>query len=108
MRGGEVDDVLARFDRPTVERMVADLHRVRADTDPRSDPMPGEFAALHLDGDVLVVSFEHDDGEHTRLVEIERVYPDAEGYYSVGAYVWPWQPTGGPPGAAAAGAGPGR
>ena len=30
------------------------------------------------------------DGLQTRQREIDRVYPDAGGYYSVGAYLWPW------------------
>ena len=53
--------------------------------------MPGELAVLGFDGDVLVVSWEHDDGSHTWLHEIDRVYPDPQGRYAVGAYLWPWQ-----------------
>jgi hypothetical protein len=77
---------------------------VHADTNPQTDPMPGEFAVLRLDGEVLVVSWQREDGEHTRLVEIDRVYPDADGCYSVGAYLWPWHLSG-RPGAAHGGAG---
>ncbi|SRR6266511_1711244 len=87
------DDVLARFDRATVEQMVTDMAAVHADTDPATDPMPGEFAVLQCDGDVLRVLAEHDDGEQVHLGEIDRVYPDAGGLYPVGAYVWPWLPT---------------
>lgn len=81
------DDVLARFDAGTVRQMVADLHAVHADTDWRTDPMPGEYAVLDLDGTTLVISFEHDDGERVHLVEADRVYPDSDGYYSVGAHL---------------------
>jgi len=85
------DDVLARFDRATVDQIVVDLLAVHADTDPRTDPMPGEFAVLGFDRDALVVSFEHDDGDAERLVEIDRVYPDADGLFAVGLFLWPWR-----------------
>jgi len=78
------DDVLARFDRPTVEQMAADLRTANPDR------MPGEIAVLRFDGDVLLVLWEHDDGLQTRQREIDRVYPDPGGYYSAGAYLWPW------------------
>ena len=78
------DDVLARFDRPTVEQMAADLDVANTDS------MPGEIAVLRFDGDVLLVLWEHDDGLQNRQREIDRVYPDPGGYYSVGAYLWPW------------------
>ncbi len=84
-------DVLARFDRATVERMVADLDAIHADTNPRTDAMPGEFAVLRFDGDVVVVSWQHDDGVDEQLVEIDRVRPDAGGCYPIGAYLWPWR-----------------
>jgi hypothetical protein len=87
------DDVLARFDRPTVEQMIADLEAVHADTNPRTDAMPGEFAVLRFDGDVLQVWWEHDDGHTTRTVEIDRVHADAAGLFAAGAYLWPWHPT---------------
>jgi hypothetical protein len=85
------DDVIARFDRASVEQMVLDLIERHADDNPATDPMPGELAVLGFDGDVLVVSWERDDGSHTWLHEIDRVYPDAHGLYAVGAYLWPWR-----------------
>ena len=88
-----MDDVIARFDRVTVERMALDLIERHADEDPATDPMPGEFAVLGFDGDVLVVSWERDDGCHTWLDEIDRVYPDPQERYAVGAYLWPWRAT---------------
>jgi hypothetical protein len=94
VRGDNTGSVLARFDRHTVEQMVADLTAVHADTNPRTDPMPGEFAILRFDADVLQVLWEHDDGVDERLIEIDRVYPDDAGRYAVGAYLWPWLPTG--------------
>lgn len=78
------DDVLTRFDRRTVEQMAADLAVVNLDS------MPGELAVLRFDGDVLVVLFEHDDGVQTLEREIDRVYPDPDGYYGAGMYLWPW------------------
>jgi hypothetical protein len=84
-------DVIARFDRATVEQMVLDLIERHADQNPATDPMPGELAVLGFDGDVLVVSWEHDDGEQDWLTEIDRVHPDADGRYAAGAYLWPWR-----------------
>lgn len=88
-------DVLARFDRPTVARMIADLDAVHADTNPQTDPMPGEYAVLRMHRGTVIVLWEHDDGSRTRLVEIDRVKPDPDGYYSIGAYHWPWTRTNG-------------
>ncbi len=82
--------VIARFDRATVDELVADLIALHADTDARTDPMPGEFAVAGFDRDALVVWWEYDDGQTTRLVEIDRVYPDPDGLFAVGAYLWPW------------------
>jgi|SRR6266487_2698946 len=86
----EGGDVLARFDRATIELMITDLDRVYADTNPRTDPMRGEFAVLYRDADVVVVSFEHDNGAGIRPVEIDRVCPDAAGHDGIGACLWPW------------------
>jgi hypothetical protein len=55
-----------------------------------SDPMPGEYPLLRLTGDVLVVVEEHDDGEAVTYLEFDRIHPDADGRYAVGAYLWPW------------------
>jgi hypothetical protein len=82
---------LPRFDRATVEQMIADLDAVHANPDAGSDPMPGEYPHLRLTGDVLVVLEEHDDGAHVTYLEADRVHPDAEGRYAVGAYTWPWR-----------------
>lgn len=83
-------DVIARFDRPTVERMITVLEEMHANTDPASDPMPGEYPVLHLSGDVVTVSEQFDDGHHQHLIETDRCYPDADGFYAIGAYLWPW------------------
>jgi hypothetical protein len=85
------NDVIARFDKVTVEQMVLDLIERHADENAATDPMPGELAVLGFDADALVVSWEHDDGSHTWLHEIDRVYPDEQGLYAVGAYLWPWR-----------------
>jgi hypothetical protein len=82
------DDVLARFDRATTEQIAADLSVANTDS------MPGEFPVLRFDGDVLLVLWEHDDGLQIRQREIDRVYPDPGGFYSAGAYLWPWTPAG--------------
>ncbi|WP_345638639.1 hypothetical protein [Rugosimonospora acidiphila] len=85
-------DVIARFALPTVRGMVADLRAIYRSEDRRNDPMPGETAALRLDGEVLTVSWSHDDGHTEQWTEIDRVYPDSDGHYAVGAYLWPWKP----------------
>jgi hypothetical protein len=84
---------LPRFDRATIEQMIADLDAVHASLDAGSDPMPGEYPHLRLTGDILVVLEEHDDGEHVTYLEADRIPPDAEGRYALGAYTWPWQLT---------------
>jgi hypothetical protein len=84
------DDVLARFDQATVETMIADLDAVHADTNPQTDAMPGEYPVLRMHRGTVIVLWEYDDGIRTRLVEIDRVKPDPDGYYSIGAYHWPW------------------
>jgi hypothetical protein len=38
----------------------------------------------------VIVLWEHDDGSRTRLAEVDRVKPDPDGYYSIGAYHWLW------------------
>jgi len=78
--------VLARFDHPTARQIADDLAVLSLAA------MPGEYPAVQWRGDVAVVLFEHDTGEHTRLVEADRVRPDTEGRYGLGAYLWPWQP----------------
>lgn len=82
---------IVRFDRDTVAGMVADLHTVQTNPDMRSDSMPGEYPHLRWVDDVLVVSEEIDDAQRDSLREVDRVRPDSDGYYPVGAYLWPWQ-----------------
>lgn len=82
-RGG----VLARFDRATVEQLSADL----SEGSPiHQASMPGEHPVLRLNGDVAVVGWEQDINAQTRLIEVDRTYPDASGRYAVGAYQWAW------------------
>ena len=79
--------VLARFDHPTVHQIAADLDRLWI------GDMPGEHPIITWDADTAVISFEADDGDITRRVDADRVYPDTAGRYSLGAYLWPWQTT---------------
>ena len=85
-------DVLARFDRMTVETMIADLDAIHADRNTHA--MPGEYPVLrlHRNGTVTLLE-EQDDGISVHLVETDRITPDAHGYYSIGAYHWPWTTT---------------
>jgi hypothetical protein len=82
---------LPRFDRATVEQLIADLQAVHANPDRQSDAMPGEYPHLRLTGDILVVFEEHDDGQDSTYRQADRVHPDADGRYALGAYTWPWQ-----------------
>ena len=87
-------DVIARFDRPTVLRMITCLANVRARTNSDAVPLPGQVASLRFDRDALVVSWSYDDGEREVWGEIDRVHPDRDGFYAVGAYLWPWESVG--------------
>jgi hypothetical protein len=77
--------VIARFTREVVAQIESDLAvlALRA--------MPGEYPRIQMHGDVAVVYCDQDDGgirEHR--VEVDRVYPDRDGYLTVGAYRWAW------------------
>ncbi|MEJ3741759.1 hypothetical protein WEI85_00455 [Actinomycetes bacterium KLBMP 9797] len=75
---------IVRFTRDTVEQIADDLANLQAGA------MPGEHPIVRMRGDVAVI-FEHDDSNQTRLVEIDRAYPDHSGRLAVGAYLWPWR-----------------
>jgi hypothetical protein len=86
--------LLPRFDRPTVEHLVADLDTIHHNTDRTSDPMPGEYPWLRLNeryGHVLSVQEEIDNGVTSTWRRVDLVHPDAEGRYSIGAFGWPWR-----------------
>lgn len=81
---------LPRFDRAAVEQMAAGLDAVHANPDRRSDPIPGEYPHLRLHDDVLTVTEEHDTGASSTYREVDRIPPDPDGRYPVGAYLWDW------------------
>jgi hypothetical protein len=83
--------LIPRFDHTTVAAMLADLTDRHLDHNPATDPMPGELALLRFDGPTLAVLWEHDDGCHTSVVEIDRVYPDRDGRFALGAFQWTWR-----------------
>lgn len=85
--------LLARFDTQTVARMAADLDAVQVNPDRNSDPMPGEYPLLRLRGDVLTVIEEQSDApiEADYFRATDHLTPDGEGYYPLGAYLWPWR-----------------
>ena len=60
---------------------------------PASSSMPGELPLLRIDGSAVAVLWSHDDGLQERWVEVDRVYPDHEGRYAVGAFHWRWSAT---------------
>ncbi|MBQ1050832.1 hypothetical protein KBX50_20455 [Micromonospora sp. C51] len=76
--------VLCRFPRYAVRRMAAHLDALHP------GDMPGEHPRLRFDGDEVTVEWEHDHGLGSRWIEHDRVAPDANGCYAVGAYQWPW------------------
>lgn len=77
---------LPRFDRPTVEQMVADLRDINA-----CDVMPGEYPHLRWAGDVLLLIEERDGADGSTYREVDQVHPDPDGRYAIGAYGWSWQ-----------------
>ena len=81
--GGE----LARFDRPTITAMIADL------ANRRNTSRAGEGVALRWRGDVLFVSDVVDDVDRIRHRLMDTVVPDPGGLYPLGAYTWPWLTT---------------
>ncbi|MEO3780483.1 hypothetical protein ABGB16_27450 [Micromonospora sp. B11E3] len=83
----DCDGLICRFDQRTARLIAADL------TGPwRLGTMPGEYPLLRFDGATAVLLEEHDTGRETRLDVDDRCYPDRDGYYSIGAYRWFWQP----------------
>jgi hypothetical protein len=79
-------DLIARFDRRTAAEMAAYLDAVD-----RAATMPGEYPILRFDGDVLVLLEDDEDTNGRNVpIELDRYHPDAEGRYSVGAYLLPW------------------
>ncbi|GAB3147151.1 hypothetical protein GCM10027290_29980 [Micromonospora sonneratiae] len=77
--------VLCRFPRGAVRRMADNLKRLQA------GDMPGEHPMLRFDDDVVVVEWEQDRRAGTWIIrEMDRVSPDANGCYAIGAYQWRW------------------
>ncbi|TNH21812.1 hypothetical protein FHG89_30625 [Micromonospora orduensis] len=76
--------VLCRFPRFAVQRMAAHLDALYP------GDMPGEHPRLRFDGDEVAVEWEDDDGLGSRWFEDDRVVPDANRCYAIGAYRWPW------------------
>jgi hypothetical protein len=83
--------LLARFDKPTIQRMAADLDAVHGNPDSNSDPMPGEYPKLALRGAELFVLDDKDHHGELTWHTTDRLTPDADGYYPLGAYLWNWQ-----------------
>ncbi|WP_319461445.1 hypothetical protein [Micromonospora sp. RTP1Z1] len=83
-----IDDgaVLARFPRYAAQLMATHLDGLRL------GDMPGEHPMLRFDADTVVVEWEHDEFAFTRRIECDRINPDANGCYAIGAYQWPWTP----------------
>jgi hypothetical protein len=77
---------IPRFDRHTVEQMIADLDVVQA-----TDVMPGEYPHLRFAGDVLLLIEARDTADATIYREVDRTHPDSDGRYAVGAYGWSWR-----------------
>jgi hypothetical protein len=81
-------DVLPRFDRNTIARIVDDLERLR--TGPHADTLPGEYPILRLRGDDLIVLEDQPDHGTWTYRQVDRLQPDRDGYFALGAYQWPW------------------
>ncbi|NUR31261.1 MAG: hypothetical protein HOV83_36360 [Catenulispora sp.] len=81
--------VLPRFDRRTVDVIIADLDELHS----HPATMPGEFPTVAFDGDIAVISWQQHSLSDERVLEIDRCHPDAEGLYAIGAYQWTWTVT---------------
>ncbi|MEU7171515.1 MULTISPECIES: hypothetical protein [Micromonospora] len=82
--GGD-DRLICRFHPRAVRQMAADLAGPW-----RAYMMPGECPLLRFDGTTVLLLEEEDVGAGIRLDVDDRYYPDRDGYYSIGAYRWPW------------------
>lgn len=81
--------VLARFDRATTEQMINDLDRLHH----HPAVMPGEYPLMRMDGDQVAILEEDEHGDTVTYREVDRIPPDTNGLYPLGAYRWPWQTT---------------
>jgi hypothetical protein len=77
---------LPRFDRPTAEKMIADLEDINA-----CNVMPGEYPHLQWAGDALLLIEERDATHGSTYHEVDQAHPDEQGRYAIGAYGWSWQ-----------------
>lgn len=84
-------DVVARFDRATVKRMCTHLEQIHAADRRGQTAEIGQVAALRVQREIVHVLWSYHTTAGQRWVEIDRVHPDSDGYYAVGAYLWPWQ-----------------
>jgi hypothetical protein len=80
--------VPARFDAPTVSRMIVDLSRARRALGFQS----GTLAELRWAGDRVEVYEEQLLPGVSRLRRYDVVGPDADGLYPLGAHLWIWLP----------------
>jgi hypothetical protein len=72
--------------------MIDDLAILRDNRDRHTDAMPGEYPALELRGSELFVLDSQDTGGDDVLWHVsERVTPDPDGLYPLGAHMWPWR-----------------
>lgn len=82
----QIGNALPRFDRNTIVRIIADLDRTR----PSPDATPGDNPILRLHGDTLTVLEEQPAGGNWTYRQVERLRPDRDGYFALGAYQWGW------------------
>jgi hypothetical protein len=76
--------VLCRFPLFAVQRMAAHLDGLYP------GDMPGEHPRLRFDSNEVVIEWETDNGLDSRWIEHDRIMPDANRCYAIGAYQWPW------------------
>jgi hypothetical protein len=77
--------VLARFDRATVAQLMDDLRQARPD----HGHLPDAFPVLRWSGDRIEVYAMNIDGL-PGLHRYDVVGPDPDGWYPLGAHLWPW------------------
>lgn len=82
---------LPRFTRATVTRIAADLD------DLRIDAAPGAYPILRLRGDDLTVLQEQPYDGNWTWRQVDRLRPDHDGSFALGAYQWAWEVADQPP-----------
>lgn len=87
-------DLIARFDKITLIRMAADLDAMPTDPETASGLASAARPILQFHDEVLLVLERRLRGHTSTCRPTDRITPDDDGRYPLGAYLWPWQTAG--------------